>query len=130
MADQNEGGIALGYAAILGLIVGVVVTGQTLYAATAAQLREYAVLWALGIPVHRMVTLVVAQAFWMGVGGVVLALPLIFLFAATTSFLNVTILLPVWLLVATVAVTVLMALASSVAALRLLQRIQPAVLLR
>ena len=127
---KTKGGIALGYAAILGLIVGVVVTGQTLYAATAAQLREYAVLWALGIPVQRMVALVVAQAFWMGVAGVALALPLIYALAAGTSFLNITILLPAWLLLATVAVTVLMALASSVAALRLLQRIQPAVLLR
>ena len=47
-------GIALGYTALLGLMVGAVVTSQTLYAATAGALREYAVLRALGIPRWRM----------------------------------------------------------------------------
>ena len=47
---KTKAGIALGYAAALGLLVGAVVTSQTLYAATAASLREYAVLRALGIP--------------------------------------------------------------------------------
>jgi putative ABC transport system permease protein len=127
---KTKGGIALGYAAILGLVVGAIVTGQTLYAATAAQLREYAVLWALGIPVRRMAALVLAQAFWVGVAGIVLALPLIFLLAKGASLLHLTVLLPVWLLATTVIVTLTMALASGLAALRLLQRIEPAVLLR
>src|SRR5262249_4820637 len=47
-------GIALGYTALLGLMVGAVVTSQTLYAATVGALREYAVLRALGIPRWRM----------------------------------------------------------------------------
>jgi putative ABC transport system permease protein len=127
---KTKGGIALGYAAILGLVVGAIVTSQTLYAATAAQLREYAVLWALGIPVLRMAGLVVAQAFWVGVAGIVLALPIIFALANSASLLKITVLLPGWLLAATVIVTLAMALASGLAALRLLRRIEPAVLLR
>ena len=45
---KTKAGIALGYAAALGLLVGAVVTSQTLYAAVASSLREYAVLraWA------------------------------------------------------------------------------------
>ena len=47
---KTRAGIALGLAACLGLLVGAVVTSQTLYAATAASMKEYAVLRALGIP--------------------------------------------------------------------------------
>ncbi len=45
------------------------VTSQTLYAATAASLREYAVLRALGIPRRRMAGMVMAQSLWVGLGG-------------------------------------------------------------
>src|SRR5262249_14648753 len=43
---HTKAGIALGYAALLGLLVGAVVTSQTLYAATAASMREFALLRA------------------------------------------------------------------------------------
>ena len=51
---KTKAGIALGFAAALGLLVGAVVTSQTLYAATAVSVREYAMLRALGIPRRRM----------------------------------------------------------------------------
>jgi putative ABC transport system permease protein len=127
---KTKGGVALGYAAVLGLLVGAVVTGQTLYAATAAQLREYAVLWALGVPVRRMAALVLAQALGVGMAGVVLALPLIFALGKGAGLLGVSVLLPAWLLAATVVVTLAMSLISGLAGLRLLRRIEPAVLLR
>src|SRR5216110_2862753 len=63
---KTKAGIALGYSALLGLLVGAVVTSQTLYAAVAASLREYAILQALGIPRWRMAATVVAQSFWVG----------------------------------------------------------------
>jgi len=122
--------VALGYAAALGLLVGAIVTGQTLYGATTAQLREYAVLWALGIPVRRMKALVLAQALWVGLAGVALALPAIFVVAAVAKMLNLLVLLPVWLLAATGGVTLVMALVSGLVGLRSLRRIEPAILLR
>ena len=63
---KTKAGIALGYAAALGLLVGAVVTYQTLSAATKASLREYAVLRALGIPRWRMALAVMSQSFWVG----------------------------------------------------------------
>src|SRR5262249_56083826 len=71
---KTKAGIALGCAAALGLLVGAVVTSQTLYAAVAASLREYAVLRALGIPRWRMGLMVLAQSFWDGVIGVAVVL--------------------------------------------------------
>jgi putative ABC transport system permease protein len=127
---KTKAGVALGYAALLGLLVGAIVTSQTLYAATIAQLRQYAVLWALGIPVRRMAALVLAEAFWMGMAGVALAFPATLALAKGAELLSVIILLPIWLLAATAAVTMVMALGSGFAALRSLRRIEPAILLR
>src|SRR5207247_8217710 len=72
---KTKAGIALGYSALLGLLVGAVVTSQTLYAAVAASLREYAILQALGIPRWRMAAAVMAQSFWAGIIGIAVGLP-------------------------------------------------------
>ena len=126
---KTKAGLALGYAAALGLIIGAVVTSQTLYSATAASLREYAVLWSLGIPVKRMLALVLAQSFWVGVAGVVLAVPLIYLLASGADALGLTVSLPLWLLAGTIVITMIMAMLSGLLAVRLLWRIEPATLL-
>jgi putative ABC transport system permease protein len=127
---KTKAGIALGFAALLGLLVGAVVTSQTLYAATAASLREYAVLRALGIPRWRMALTVLAQSFWVGVAGIGLALPIVFMLAHFGTEVGAPVLLPWQLLVGTVGVTMVMALASGLAALRSLRLIEPVALLR
>jgi putative ABC transport system permease protein len=127
---KTKAGIALGLAAVLGLMVGAVVTSQTLYAATIASLREYAVLRALGIPRWRMALSVLAQSFWVGVAGVALALPTAFLFARLGDGLGAKVLLPSWLVLSAVAITMVMAVLSGLAALRSLRLVEPAVLLR
>jgi putative ABC transport system permease protein len=127
---KTKAGIALGYAAALGLLVGAVVTSQTLYAATAASLREFAVLRALGIPRWRMGALVVAQAFWVGIVGVSLALPAVHGLAKLADTLGVRVDLPLWLQASATAVTMVMALLSGLLALRSLRQVEPATLLR
>lgn len=127
---KTKAGVALGLAACLGLIVGAVVTSQTLYAATVASLKEYAVLRALGIPRWRMAMSVLAQSFWVGLAGVALALPTIFLLAKLGSDVGAKVLLPPWLLAGAVGVTMFMALASGLWALRSLRLIEPVSLLR
>ncbi len=128
---KTKAGVALGYAAALGLLVGAVVTSQTLYAATVASLREYAVLRALGIPRWRMAFMVVSQSFWIGIIGVVLAVPAVYGLAwAADHFMGVQLALPWWLQTGAVAVTLVMALLSGLFALRSLRLIEPAMLLR
>jgi putative ABC transport system permease protein len=127
---KTGAGIALGLAAVLGLIVGAVVTSQTLYAATAASLREYAVLRALGIPRWRLVHTVVALAFWVGTTGVGLALPITLALAPVADALGAKVDLPRELLASTGAVTLTMALLSGLTALASLRRVEPAALLR
>jgi len=127
---KTKAGIALGYAAALGLLVGAIVTSQTLYAATAASLREFAVLRALGIPWWRMGAMVMAQAFWVGVIGIAFAIPAVHGLAWVADQLTVQVLLPWWLQAGAVAITLVMAVGSGLAALRSLSNVEPATLLR
>jgi putative ABC transport system permease protein len=127
---KTKAGIALGLAAALGLLVGAIVTSQTLYSATVASLKEYAVLRALGIPRWRMRLMVIAQAFWVGVSGIAVAMPVIFTLAHLGTEVGAKVLLPPWLLGGAIGVTMAMAILSGVVALRSLRRVEPVTLLR
>ena len=127
---KTKAGIALGCAAALGLLVGAIVTSQTLYAATAASLKEYAVLRALGVPRWRMAATVLAQAFWVGLAGIGIAGPAVYGLREAAQAGGVPLLVPGWLLGIAIAVTMIMAMLSGIAALRSLRRVEPALLLR
>jgi len=127
---KTKAGVALGCAALLGLIVGAAVTSQTLSAATAASLRELAVLEALGIPTWRMQALVLTQSFWVGLLGIALAMPASFGSAGVMRALGARIVLPAWMLASAAALTLAMALLAGLVSLRSLRRVEPATLLR
>jgi putative ABC transport system permease protein len=127
---KTKAGVALGFAAFLGLLVGAVVTSQTLYAATAASLREFATLKAMGIARSRMRAMVLAQSFWVGIFGIALALPVVFLMAQLADALGTKVLLPPWLLGGTALITLIMALLAGLCGLRSLRQAEPAALLR
>ena len=126
----TKSGVAVGGSALLGLIVGAVVTSQTLYAATAASLKEYATLIALGIPRWRIGGAVLAQSAWIGGLGVAIALPATYAVARLVDAVGARAILPLPLIVGSAAVTMAMALLSGLAALRSLRLIEPAQLLR
>lgn len=126
---RTKGGLATGWSALLGLIVGGVITSQTLYSATLAYRREFAVLRAFGIPRRRLTGSVLILAFWVGCIGVVAAVLLAFGLVPVAAVIGLPQLLPPGLLAATAAATLLMAVLASVLALRSVQRIDPAELL-
>jgi len=126
---KTKAGIALGMAAILGLMVGAVVTYQTLRSATVASLKEYAVLRALGIPRFRMMLMVLSQSFWVGFAGIVVATPLIHFFAMIGN-IGAKVILPWWLWTSAISITMTVALMSGLLALRTLRNIEPVTLLR
>ncbi len=127
---KTKAGVAMGCAALLGLIVGAAVTSQTLYAATAASLRQYAVLDALGIPTWRMCAMVVNQSFWVGLLGIGVALPASLGSARIVESLGARILMPPWMLGTAALLTMVMALLSGLVSLRSLRQVEPAALLR
>lgn len=127
---KTKAGIALGYTALLGLLVGAVVTSQTLYAATTASAKEYAILLAMGIPRWRITGTVLVQSFWVGLFGVMVAYPCILGLVELGKFLDVTIPLPWELLTFAGGITLVMALFSGLIALRSVRTIEPMSLLR
>lgn len=127
---RSRGGTVLICTMALALLVGLAVTSETLCAAVLAQEKEFAVLEALGVPRTRVAGLVLAQAFWLGVGGVVLALPCNIALARAALWVNTRVILTPPILALTFALTLTMAMVAGSSALRPLRKIEPAKLLR
>ena len=127
---RTKAGIAIGYAALLGLFVGAVITYQTLYSATAASAKEFAILLALGIPRWRISVMVLQQSFWVGLVGVGLAYPICLGLRYAALQGNVDVDLRWEVLAGTAAITTMMALSAGTLALRSVRKIEPMDLLR
>ena len=127
---RTKAGIAIGYAALLGLIVGAVITAQTLYSATMASAKEFAMLLSLGIPRRRIYGLVMAQSWWVGVFGVVAAVPVVWLLGEAAAAGGARVVLRWEVLSGATVVTVLTALFAGLFALRSVRKIEPMSLLR
>jgi putative ABC transport system permease protein len=122
----TKAGITVGFTALLGLLVGGVVTSQTLYAATAASQREFSTLRAMGIPRWRLKASVVLQSFWVGLFGILVAAPIVVLMAEAAGAMGTAVRLHPLILAASAAITMLMSLGSGLAALRSFQNVDPA----
>jgi len=127
---RTKAGVAIGYAALLGLAVGAVVTAQTLYAATMASAREYATLFALGIPRYRVYISVLLQAFWVGIVGILLAYPAVLGLAWVAEQAGAKVLLRWEVLAGAGGITLMTALFAGLIALRSVRTIEPMSLLR
>ena len=122
----TKAGITVGFTALLGLLVGAVVTSQTLYAATAASQREFATLRAIGIPRWRLQLSVLSQSCWVGLFGILVAAPLTLLLTEGARRAGTNVRLHPVILVAAAGITMTMAVGSGLAALRSFQKVDPA----
>ncbi|HLM72109.1 MAG TPA: ABC transporter permease, partial [Polyangiaceae bacterium] len=106
-------GSALGFSALLGLVVGTVIVGQTLYAITKEHLRELGTLKAIGATNAELVQFVAWQAAFLAVvgGGLGLAIATGVKEAVTAAGLLV-VLSPSVLGVGATAIVVMCAIAS------------------
>jgi putative ABC transport system permease protein len=127
---RSRGGMVLICTIALALLVGLAVTSETLYAAVLAQSKEFAVLEALGIPRRRVIGLVLAQSLWLGVGGIILALPCTVALAWAALAMHTLVVLSAPTVVLTFALTLGMAMLAGLSSLRPLRNIEPAKLLR
>ncbi len=118
-------GAALGFTALLGLIVGLVIVAQTLFTITREHLRELGTLKALGAVNSEIVGFVAWQAAYLALVGGVLGSALAFAVAAAVGkFLLVRITGPLLLLGALVVAT--MCAVASVSSIRKVLRLEPA----
>ncbi len=127
---RTKAGLAIGYAALLGLVVGMVITAQTLYSATMANAKEFAILLALGIPRRRISMMVLTQSFWVGIIGIAAAYPICWGLRQLARQFNTDVDMRWEVLAGTAAVTVGMALLAGLFALRSVRQIEPMTLLR
>ncbi len=122
----TKAGIAIAFTAMLGLLVGAVVTSQTLYAAMAASQREYSTLRAMGIPAWRLRATVIAKSFWVGLFGLIVAAPISFIMAEIATAIGIKVTLHPYVVLGAAAITMVMALLAGLAALRSVQSVDPA----
>ena len=118
-------GAALLLAASLGLVVGIVIVGQTLYATTVDRLPEYATLRALGAPRRYLYAVILKQAAISAVLGYALGLVACFALAFAMRDGNIALNLPPWMLGVLAALTAAMCAAGSVVSIRRVTRIDP-----
>lgn len=127
---QTGAGLGVIFLAVVVFIVGAIITSQTLMGAIAGSVREYATLHALGVSLGSLRRVVLEQAAWIGVcgliAGVLLSLGLIGL--AKLEDVPVELNLPAW--IACAALVMGIALVSGAAAVRALRSADPALLLR
>jgi putative ABC transport system permease protein len=119
-------GITVLIAAALGLIVGVVVVAQTIYAATVDHIREYGTLKAMGATNAYLYRVIVQQSAISGVIGYGIAMVMAALVARGSQAGSTAILLPWTLAAALFALTLAMCVSASVVSINKVTRLDPA----
>lgn len=127
---ESGAGAGFAFSTLLGLLVGIIVTSQTLMAAITASIREYATLRALGVARASLRAVVLEQSLWIGLAGLALTASLSALIAAIARAAYVAMVFPPWAIALTAALILIIALGSGLLALRALGRADPAALLR
>jgi putative ABC transport system permease protein len=123
-------GVSVAFGSAVALLVGVVITSQTLSAAIAGSIREYATLRALGVSAGDLRRIVLTQSLWLAIGGLLLAGVLSGLLMLAAHAYRVPARVDGGMVLAAVTVVLTVALASGLFALRQLRRADPIMLLR
>lgn len=122
--------IIIGGCVVLGTIIGVAITWQTLRGAIMANIKEFASLRALGVGMGSLQRIVMELSFWVGLVGVAAAIGLTWLVAWFAAANAVIIALPIGLLVIVGGGLVFISMMSGFLSLGILKNSQPADLLR
>jgi putative ABC transport system permease protein len=119
-------GAALIAGAVLGLIVGVVVVAQTLYASTKDHLNEFATLRALGASSGYIIRVILVQAVLSAIIGYAIGMLEALVIIWATRDTQLVILLTPWLVFALFLITLAMCVFSAISAIVKVTRIDPA----
>jgi putative ABC transport system permease protein len=138
LADANAGAmfeegilvIIIGGCVVLGTIIGVAITWQTLRGAIMANIKEFASLRALGVGMGSLRRIVMELSFWVGCVGVLAAIGLTMLVQLLAAMNAVIIALPPVLLIIVGGGLIIIAMLSGLLSLGILKNSQPADLLR
>lgn len=126
---ESGAGVAFVFGSLVAMLVAVVITSQTLTAAVAGSIKEYAALRALGFSMNTLRGVVLAQSAWVGFAGLAAAGLLTVALALAAQAWNVPIVLSVGMMAGMGVLVILVALGSGVFALRRVGQADPAALL-
>ena len=123
-------GIMLGFSAVLGLLIGVAITSQTLRGAILANIKEFASLRALGVSMGSLRVIVLELSFWVGVAGLGATAVLCAGVKMLATSGGVPMVFPASNVVTTAVFLLAIAIGSGMMSLGVLKKSQPADLLR
>jgi len=128
----KEGGIVviLGFAVVVGIFIGVVITWQTLQGAILANIKEFASLRALGVSMRSLRLIVMELSLWVGFAGLALTAILAGIVWVLSTTFGVPMDFPLFIDIPVGIAMVIVAVLSGVLSLRILKKSQPAELLR
>jgi putative ABC transport system permease protein len=126
---ESGAGVAFVFGSFTAVLVALVITSQTLAAAVAASLKEFAALRALGFSMSALRGIVVAQSAWVGAAGVALAAVLTVALVTAARSQGVPVVLSTPMMSGTGALVLVVALISGAFALRRVGAADPATLL-
>lgn len=127
---ESGAGIGAGFASLLAVLVGIVITSQTLSGAILASIKEFAALRALGVPRRALHSIIIEQSLWLGAVGLAITAVLTVMISWIAYQWRIATAFPWWMLLGVAALMVGIAILSGLLALRPLLRADPASLLR
>ena len=129
---MKEGGIAImiGFMALVGVFIGIVITWQTLQGAIMANIKEFASLRALGVSMGSLRLIIMELSFWVGVAGLTMTTILTALVGLAARSAAVPMDFPLFIVIPVTIGLMLIAILSGLFSLGVLKKSQPADLLR
>lgn len=127
---ESGAGIGFVFATVIAMLVGTLITSQTLMAAVAASITQYATLRALGVSFPELRKIVIEQSGWVGAVGLGMGLACSLLAAALARLNDIPFELRASMMLFSAAVVLSVALVAGLLALRRLRHADPATLLR
>jgi putative ABC transport system permease protein len=118
-------GFAILIAALMGLVVGVVVVSQTIYATTMDHIREYGTLKAIGASNRYIYGVLIRQAVWSAVLGYAAGIVASYLVVWWSLDGGVSIHVPWQMAAAMLVLTVVMCVAASIISVNKVTRLDP-----
>jgi putative ABC transport system permease protein len=122
--------IILMFAVIMGAVIGIAITWQTLRGAIMANIKEFASLRALGVSMGDLRVIVMELSFWVGVIGVIAAGVLTWLVSMLASAGGLPMAFPAPIVISISIFLLIIAMLSGLLSLGVLKNSQPADLLR
>jgi len=123
-------GVAVLIAALLGLVVGVVVVAQTIYATTMDHIREYGTLKAMGAANRYIYRVIITQAGISAVIGYAFAMIISFFVIRASQNGGAAIMMPWQLRVGLFFLTVLMCVSAALVSINKVTRLDPAMVFK